>query len=317
MRRRLLAFATAAVAAIGCGLPEPEPFTRVLSASPEGDGASTEAVPAVDFSGPVDPGGLLDGRLLVLVPAEALAAARTAVESEAGAAALAGAVAVEARVEDGGRRIVLAPRAPLRGFTPYSLVLSSRARAADGRAVLDPEGRRRTFVSSFETGAPSGPPPRPAITEVRADAATPEAGGEYVEIANLGEGALDLGGWRLAKRTASGTLSSCEIGAPPGAVVAPGAVALVAGGAWDGRYLLPAGVPVFACGAAALLGGIANDRPPELLLADPAGAPASTLGTKGAPACRERAIERLDPAGPDAPENLGCSVGEGTPGWLP
>jgi len=212
---------------------------------------------------------------------------------------------------------VLVPRAALRGFTAYSVVLSSRTRSADGRRVLDPDGRQRTFVASFETGAPEGPPPRPEITEVRADAATPEAGGEYAEVANLGEGPLDLGGWRLAKRTSSGALSSCAIEAPPGVVVAAGEVALVAGGAYDGRYALPAGVAVFRCGASALLGGIANDRPPELLLADPTGTTRATFGAQGAPICPEGPAEKIDPEGPDEPANLACAVGEGTPGWLP
>jgi hypothetical protein len=91
-------------------------------------------------------------------------------------------------------------------------------------------------------------------------------------------------------------------------------VALVAGGAWDGRYALPAEVQVLACGAAALLGGIANDRAPALLLADPGGTVLATLGEGGAPIC-PAALERIDPAGPDAPENLACT--DGTPGLLP
>lgn len=302
---------------LGCGLPEPAPLAHVVSVAPEGEGVSTLALVEIRFSAPVDPSGLLDGRFLALAPAEALAAAKVAVESDAGAAELPGVVAADASLGEGGLRIVLAPRAPLRSFTPYSLVLSSRTRAADGRPVLGPDGRRGTFVASFETGAPAGPPPLPRLTEVRADAATPEAGGEYVEVANLGEGSLDLGGWRLAKRTTAGTLSSCGIVAPPGVVVPPGAVALVVGGAYDGRYALPDGVPVLACGASALLGGIANDRAPELLLADPTGAVIATFGAQGAPTCRERAAELIDPEGADEPANIACSVGEGTPGWLP
>ncbi|HSN92940.1 MAG TPA: lamin tail domain-containing protein, partial [Anaeromyxobacteraceae bacterium] len=90
--------------------------------------------------------------------------------------------------------------------------------------------------------------------------------------------------------------------------------ALVAGGAWDGRYAVPSDVPVLSCGATALLGGIANDRAPDLLLADPGGTVRATLGAAGAPVCAA-ALERLDPAGPDAPENLACTAG--TPGLLP
>jgi hypothetical protein len=233
------------------------------------------------------------------------------VERDGGAAP--GFVAVRATLEDGGRRVLLRPEAPLRARTGHALVLSSRVRAADGRPVLDPVGRRRPFVASFETGAPEGPPPAPVLTEILADAATPEAGGEYVEIANLGAGALDLSGWRIGKRSAAGALSWCTIAGAAGAAVPPGGIALVGGGAWDGRYPLPAGVPVLACGAAALLGGIANDRPPAIVLADPAGGVVGSLGERGAPLCPV-ALERRDPAGPDEPWNLECT--EGSPGRI-
>jgi hypothetical protein len=303
--RLVAALALAALAA--CGLPDPAPLPRVLGASPSGEGVPVDAEAAIWFTVPVDPAGLLDGRRLVLAEAARLREAEAAVESEAGGSGEG--VPARAALEDGGRRVRLVPVAPLRGFTGYALVLSSLARAADGEPVLDPDGRRRTFVARFTTAAPPGPPPRPAVTEVRVRAATPEAGGEYVEVANLGEGPLDLAGWRLSKRSAAGALSSCTISAPPGAAaVPPGGAALVAGGAWDGRYAVPAGVAVLACGATALLGGLADDRPADVLLADPAGAVASTLGERGAPACAA-AVERIDPAGPDEPGNLACTGG--------
>ena len=256
---------------------------------------------------------LEDGERLVLVHAAALRAALEAVESDEGAAALAGRVPAALSLADGGRRAVLRPAAALRAHAPYVLVLSSRARDESGRPVLDPEGRQRPYVCAFETGAAPGPPPLPVLTEVRADAETPEAGGEYVEIANLGEGPLDLFGWRLAKRTSSGALSSCPLAPREEDVVEPGGLALAAGGAYDGRYALPAGTPVVPCGAAALLGGIANDRAPEILLVDPAGEVASSFGAGGvAPRCLEAAL-RLDPEGPDVASNLACA-GEGSPG---
>lgn len=301
--------------ASACGLPDPAPLARVEGVAPQGAGIDPASPTAeLRFTAPVAPEGFTDGARLVLVPAADLREALDAVESEAGAGALPARVPAVAAVIDGGRRVLLRPTAPLRALAPYVLVLSSRVRAADGGPVLDAEGRRRPTVAAFETGPAPGPPPWPAITEVRADAATPEAGGEYVEIANLGEGTLDLGGWRLAKRTATGALSSCTVSARPQDALAPGAVALVAGGAYDGRYALPAGTPVLACGAAALLGGIANDRPPELLLLDPLGAVASSFGAGGvAPLC-PAAAERIDPEGPDEAENLACAGGEGSPG---
>jgi hypothetical protein len=299
--------------ALACGMPDPEPLPRILSAAPEGEAVSPGTTAEIRFEAPVDPDGLTDGRRLVLVRADALRAAVAAVESDAGALELEGTIACDSAVDPGGRRVELRPLAPLRAWTGHALVLSSRVRAADGRAVLDPEGRRRTFVRSFATGAPEGPPGVPVLTEVLVDAATPEAGGEYVEILNVGEGPLDLAGWRLGKRSASGALSSCEISAPAGVVLAPGAVGLVGGGAWDGRYELPAGVPVLSCGATALLGGIANDRAPALLLADPTGAVIATFGAGGGPICV--AVEKIDPRGPDEPANLTCT--SGSPGTLP
>ncbi len=304
--------ATVALAALACGLPDPVPLPRIVGASPEGGGVATTTAAEIRFSDPVDPQGLLDGGRLVLVPAASLAEAVAAVESAAGAVALASSVRASAALVDGGRRVVLVPGAPLRAFTAHALVLWSGTRAADGRPVLDPDGRRRTFVVRFETGAPQGPPPVPVVTEVRADAATPEAGGEYVEVANLGEGALDLEGWTLAKRTSSGALSSCTISAPDGEVP-PGGVALVVGGAYDGRYALPTSVSLARCGTTALLGGLANDRAPEIRLSNPLGDLASTFGAAGGPIC-PAAAERIDPAGLDEPANIACT--SGSPGAL-
>ena len=87
------------------------------------------------------------------------------------------------------------------------------------------------------------------------------------------------------------------------------------GGAYDGRYAVPPGVTVVRCGAAALLGGLANDRAPELVLLDATGVTLASFGAGGvAPIC-PAAIERIDPVGPDVGENLRCADGEGTPGW--
>jgi len=313
-----LALAAALLPAAGCGLPEPPEIVRVLGVSPEGADVPAALERAeVRFSAPVAPDGLLDGARLVLVPDPRARDALAAVESDAGAAGLDGAVPAAIALEEGGRRVVLRPLAPLRARTVHALVVSSRLRGAAGGPVLDPDGHRRPFAARFTTGSPPGPPPRPVLTEVRADAATPEAGGEWVEIANLGEGDLDLAGFRLAKRSASGALSSCALAPPEGAVVIPGGLALAVGGAYDGRYDLPAGVVLAPCGAASLLGGIANDRPPDLALVDPSGAAVSTLGAGGgAPECPAAVVVRQDPGGPDAPWNLGCGDEYGSPGEI-
>jgi len=304
----------AAALAARCAAPPPAE-TRVLSTAPEGSGVAPELAQAsVTFSGPVAPEGIVDGTRLVLVPAEALPEALRAVEADEGAAGLAAAVGADVALEGGGVRAVLRPRGPLRARTGYALVLSSRALAEDGGPVLDAERRRRPTVGGFETGAAAGPPPLPVLTEVRAAAAAPGQGGEWVEIADLGEGPLDLAGWRLVKRTASGFTASCLLAAGP--ILPPGTAALVVGGAYDGRYDLPPGTPTFACGGGALLGGLSDDHPPALHLLDPLGEVASTFGAAGMPRCPAAAV-RLEPLGPDDPSNLDCADGEGTPGELP
>jgi hypothetical protein len=162
------------------------------------------------------------------------------------------------------------------------------------------------------TGAPVA---RLALTEVLADASTPQAGGEYVEVAILGSGDADLGGHHLAKRSASGAVSRCTIEPQAGPLPA-GAHGLIVGGGWDGRYKVPAGVPLFRCGATALAGGLADDRAPAIALESPAGAVLSGIGWS-APAirCTGRSLERVHPGGEDATANLACAVeAPGTPG---
>jgi hypothetical protein len=157
--------------------------------------------------------------------------------------------------------------------------------------------------------------PRPVITEVLADAAAPEASGEYVEVANVGTADADLAGYTLAKRTASGLLARCPL-EPLAGPVPPGGHALVVGGAYDGRYRLADGVLLYRCGASALLGGLANDRAPALQLEAPEGEMLSSFGM-AAPSvrCTERSVERIHPGGPDTAANYACTNSSiGTPG---
>ncbi len=308
----MLGFAIGAgVAALsGCGPAPPEPHTRIAGWSPSGSGASRSATVAVDFTGPVAADGLAEGRLVALGrAADARALARALDGGEApGPLAL----PCDAGLAGGGRRFELRPRALLPGGTAFAVVVASTLRDAGGRAVLDPDGHRQAFVGTFTTVP--GPPPRPVLTEVRAVAATPQAGGEYVELLNLGEEALDLSGWRLEKRTSAGLLAGCTVttAAEP---LPPGALGLIAGGAWDGRYPVPDGLVRFTCGASTLAGGLADERPPEVRLLDPAGALQGTLGRDGAAPRCPAAVERIDALAPDLPDNLACAVDEGTPGW--
>ncbi len=296
---------SALLLAAGCGprLPEPPPaLPRIERVEPAGGDVPTTLTEAtVTFSAPVSPEGLVDGRRMVLVPATSQREAVAAVESEAGASGLAGAVPGRIALEEDGKRAVLALAAPLHALVPYALVIGSRLRAADGRAVLDAEGKQKATVATFQTGPAAGPPARPVIAQIRVDAEAPEAGGEYVVVQNRGSGPLDLYGHRLEKRGPSGGVTSCALGEGE---VPPGGLALLVGGSYDRRYTLPDGTAVLPCGSTALLGGFANDRFPALRLLDPAGAVRSPAGAAGGPVCA--ILLRTDLDGPDEPQNWQC-----------
>jgi hypothetical protein len=296
-----------------CGA-DPPALTRVSGWSPQGSAVATDASAAVELSGAVGAEGILDGRRVALATAPQVRAAAAAVESEAGLGSATPTVPCTITLGGDGRRIELRPRAPLAPGLVHAVLLGP-VRDAAGRPVLDAEGRRRTFVATFQTApAPPGPPPIPVVTEVRAVAAAPEAGGEYVEVQNRGAGPLDLEGWRLEKRTASGALAGCTLQVVEGGPVPPGAFALLTGGAWDRRYPVPSGVARATCGTASLAGGLADDRAPEVHLVDPAGSIRSTMGAGGAAPRCPGPMERIAPDGPDAPANLTCAEGAGTPG---
>ncbi|GEJ55681.1 lamin tail domain-containing protein [Anaeromyxobacter diazotrophicus] len=514
--------AALALVAAGCAPSLPAPLVRVESASPSGAVPPDAVEVAIAFTGAIDAAGLVAGPLLVLCRREDLRAVAAAAEAAEGAPPDLPVVPARLEVEEGGRRAVLRPLAPLPAEAPFAAVLSPRLRDAGGRPVLDPEGKSRAFAVLFETGpavdrtppaarwlepphgpvprdlaalriafdepvagalalpagggepvapapdvlgldlaaplaagalavdlgqvrdaagnaplpleplevsrcasagapacggaelsaaelgvevsatlagmgrlvaevsalpgepacgsAPAAPavarvlggvaacpgwdpcqpaaracpaalalrglcpgralrvrlagedlaghrgafgawlpaaarPPRPApvLSEVLADADAPEAGGEYVEVVNVGTGDADLSGLVLAKRTASGTVARCTLGAAEGGPVPPGGYALVVGGAYDGRYALPPGTAVHRCGATALAGGLANDRAPALALEDGAGAVVSSAGWV-APAlrCPSGALERVRPDAPDEPASWAC--GARTPG---
>jgi hypothetical protein len=513
---------------LACTAPPPPSLPRIVSATPTGPVAPDAVTVEILVSAPLDPAGLEDGRFFALCRREDLRDVVAQAESEDGIAAGAPVVPARAALADGRTRAVLTPAAPLQPDQAWAAVLSRRARSADGRPVLDPEGHLRTFALLFETAAavdrkapvgrwilpphgpapanlaslrvafdepvsgalalgrgspgaravtvaadvlgldlsgplPSGnlaldargvrdasgngaapiapiavsacstsaapvvaadaqvapgelsvsveaslagmgrlvaelsaypgepscgaapeapavatvlgdvaacpgwdpcspaavecparlevrglcpgqpvrmrlatedlaghrsqpgawvavsslpPRPAPALTEALADADTPEAGGEYVEVANLGTGDADLTGYSLAKRTASGSFSRCQLtpAAMEGVPIPPGGHALVVGGAYDGRYTLPPETVLYHCGNTALAGGLANDRPVALALEDPTGQQVSTMGIQEAvQRCPQGSLERVHPAGPDAASNFACP-GARTPG---
>jgi hypothetical protein len=308
--RLVLALAAGLGSPTGCGPKPPEPHTRIAGWSPSGTGVARSAMVTVDFTGPIAADGLAEGRLVALARATDARAVAHALESGEAPGPLA--LACESALSGGGRRIELRPGAPLAGGTAFAVLVAPTLRDTEGRPVLDPDGRRQTFVGSFSTVA--GPPPHPVLTEVRAVATAPQAGGEYVELLNLGEEPLDLSGWRLEKRTGSGSLAGCTVDAAAVALP-PGQFGLIASGAWDGRYPIPDGTVRFSCGASTLAGGLADDRPPEVRLLDPSGALLATFGEDGvAPRC-PAAVERIDPIGTDQPAGFACALEQGTPGW--
>jgi hypothetical protein len=176
----------------------------------------------------------------------------------------------------------------------------------------DLAGHRGGWGAALDAAA-LPPAPVPVVTEVLADADAPEAGGEYVEVANVGTGDLDLAGFALAKRTATGKLVRCTVEATAAARVPPGGHALVVGGSYDRRYAIGADAVLYRCGATALAGGLPNDRPVALAL-EREGAIVSSAGMAEEPErCTQGALERVHPDGPDVASNWACP-GTITPG---
>lgn len=208
------------------------------------------------------------------------------------------------------------PCRPMAASCPASLRLTGLCPGRSVRVRIGSEdlaGHRGAFGAALAVAA-LPPEPAPVITEVLADADAPEAGGEYVEVANVGTGDGDLAGLSLAKRTATGKLVRCTIEATSAALVPPGAHALVVGGSYDHRYALPAAIPLYRCGATALLGGLPNDRPVAIQLEGKGGEVLSSAGiVEAAERCTQGALERIHPAGPDVASGWACP-GTATPG---
>jgi hypothetical protein len=513
-RAAALALALAACA----GAPAESPWPRVLAAEPQGVVAPGAVRVLLTFSAPLDPDGLLDGKRVALCRREDVREVSRLAESALGLDPSAPVVPARARLDASGTALALEPAAPLAPATGWAAVLSSRVRAQDGRRVLDPDGKVRTFALLFETGPardtvppraawvlpPHGPapanlaalqvafdepvrgalalrsaparvveggpgllglellgplvpgalaldldgvrdaegnaaePPPPLVvsacasgaapqvgaeravpldaglrleaslsamgrlraevaarpgeegcgavpappgsltvtgevaacpghdpcrpgavtcpagvevrrlcpgrtlrvrlasedlaghrgepgawreasaapgraalvlTEVLADPDAPEAGGEFAELANVGTGDAELAGLVLEKRTAAASVRCTLAPLAPGRL-APGAHALVVGGAYDGRYALPAGTPLYACGSTALAGGLANDRAPALALRDAGGALLTSAGWEApAPRCAPgQTLARAAPSLADAAASWRCAV---------
>ena len=142
------------LSALACAAPLPEPLPRVVSVAPSGAVAPDDVAVEVTFSAPIDPKGVEDGRFFALCRRDDLHAVVAAAESEAGIAPGTPVVAARATLAANATRAVLRPAAPLEPDQAWAAVLSYRVRSAEGRPILDAEGKARTIAVMFETGAP-------------------------------------------------------------------------------------------------------------------------------------------------------------------
>jgi Lamin Tail Domain/Collagen triple helix repeat (20 copies) len=82
---------------------------------------------------------------------------------------------------------------------------------------------------------------------------TGAASNEFVEIVNAGAAAVDLSGWKLVYRSATGTNDTVLDTVPSGTMLAPGAFYLFGGSGYTGP---PAADQTFSAGLAAAAGGV-------------------------------------------------------------
>lgn len=164
----------------------------------------------------------------------------------------------------------------------------------------------------------SGEPPKIVLNEVFVAPSSPltAASGEFVELWNGGDTAVDLTGWKIARCTDNPTASctdSCSSPTPlaadgEGMTIAPGGYALVTGGA--GAFTLAAHGALMLKGKPSLRDSCVD----RYRLLDAAGSVRSEygghLGTGGAAANKGKSFERIDPLGPDQASNWSRSTAE-------
>jgi hypothetical protein len=167
-------------------------------------------------------------------------------------------------------------------------------------------------VLRFSTARPSGP--WLAVTEVMANPPGSEPAQEWVEIANLGDVAVDLANWRLEDEGGGADL-------PAGTRLPPGAVALLVPDA----FVPGAGGDVFPNAAARLVrvgrslgtSGLRNSGE-AVFLVGPAGAVVSSYPNVLGAAADGVSVERRPAIGPE--EDLSAWVFSGddgpSPGWV-
>jgi hypothetical protein len=181
--------------------------------------------------------------------------------------------------------------------------------AAGNAAVSD--------VSSFTTLPPLPPL---VVNEIQATPdIAPQEAGEFVEIYNAGDEAVDLAGWIIADASASPPRTqTLQALGPHLTVIEPGEYALIVGQAFDTSEYPTLATNVILSGTSGRLlsFGLADDRGLIIELRTPEGAMVSSFGgwLRGRDN-RGRSIERIDATGPDVRENWTWALE--TPGATP
>ncbi|HEX4519079.1 MAG TPA: lamin tail domain-containing protein [Gaiellaceae bacterium] len=121
-----------------------------------------------------------------------------------------------------------------------------------------------TFTCVAQTSLPTQASLR--INEIETGT-TASAADEFVEIVNSGENAVEIGGWKVVYRSASGTSDTTLATIPTGTTLAPGGFYLLGGAAYEGAV---AADQTFSAGLAAT-GGAAGIRDASGALVDSAG----------------------------------------------
>ena len=164
---------------------------------------------------------------------------------------------------------------------------------------------------------PAPPPAQLAITEVMY-APVSKTTGQFVEIANVGPGPVDLTGFRLSDGDYWDSLQPFAGGPTE---LAPGSLAVVVDPDFAGDYPLPAGTTLVTASGHAICDGLLASRPLRLFTATDATTPLSTYSAEITSAPVGVSVERASPGAPDdatgwclSPDPTGSSPGRANAG---
>jgi hypothetical protein len=134
------------------------------------------------------------------------------------------------------------------------------------------------------TCAAAPPPPTGSgvvrVNEVQTGT-TGSAADEFVELSNTGSATIDIGGWKVVYRSASGTSDTTLATIPSGTTLAAGGFYLLGGGAYTGAA---APDQSFSAGLAATGGGVGVRDTPGALVDSVGWGTAANVLVEGSPA---------------------------------